>query len=97
MSNLTPTPVIHGEVIGGGTITGVVLPGGTIGATIQPGGSAIERYPGPYEITPTVDGQTLPTAQRRMTEDLNINPIPCTAVSNPAGGYTVIIGDVRED
>lgn len=94
MNELVPIPVIQGEIIEGGTITGTLAPHGTIGATIQPGGSAIERYPGPYDVTPTPDGQTLPTARRRMTEDLTIEPIPYAAVTNQSGGWTVTIGDV---
>ena len=94
MSNLAAAPVIHGEVIDDAAITGIVSQRGAIGASVQPGGSAMERYPGPYDVTPTVDGQTLPTAKRRMTDDLSINPIPYAAVSNPAGGRTVTIGDV---
>lgn len=49
-------------------------------------------YLGPYEITPTVDLQTILTAQKFMTQDMTINAIPFYNVGNTAGGSTVYIG-----
>lgn len=49
-------------------------------------------YLGPYEITPMVDLQTVPTAQKFMTKDMTINAIPYFDVGNTAGGSTVYIG-----
>lgn len=48
-------------------------------------------YEGPYEVTPNVDGQVLPTANKTMTSDITINKIPYAEVSNPGGGLTVTI------
>lgn len=58
------------------------------------GGVAIEAFDGPYEVIPSANAQTLPTAKRRMTDDVTINAIPYLSVSNPAGGRTITIGDV---
>lgn len=52
-----------------------------------------ERYEGTYEVTPTVDAQTLPTAQKVMEEDVVVHKIPYYEVSNNTGGTTVTIGN----
>ncbi len=49
-------------------------------------------YTGDYFVTPTVNGQILPTADRLLVEDMTINPIPYYDVGNLAGGSTVYIG-----
>ena len=48
-------------------------------------------YEGPYHVTPKVDAQTLPTAEKLMREDVTINKIPYFVVGNTAGGDTVYI------
>lgn len=53
----------------------------------------VELYSGTYDITPTVGAQTLPTAQRYMVQDVNVNAIPFYNVGNTAGGSTVYIAD----
>ncbi|MBP3647192.1 MAG: hypothetical protein J6K55_12305 [Clostridia bacterium] len=50
-----------------------------------------DPYTGSYEITPKVDAQILPTAQKLMTEDLTVKAIPFFDVSNNSGGRTVYI------
>ena len=49
-------------------------------------------YEGSYDATPTVDGLTLATKRRSMSDDVNIEPIPIGTVSNASGGRTVTIG-----
>jgi len=51
-----------------------------------------ERFPGPYEVTPVVKGQTLETKDKIMSDDLKIRDIPKYAVSNNSNGITVTIG-----
>lgn len=51
----------------------------------------IERYDGEYEVTPTIEGETLPTKRKFMEEDLLVNPIPIYETSNDSGGTTVYI------
>lgn len=50
-----------------------------------------EPYTGSYEVTPKVDAQTLPTAQKMMAKDLTVKAIPIFDVSNNSGGRTVYI------
>lgn len=49
-------------------------------------------YEGEYEVTPKLEEQTLSTTNKMMKNDLKINKIPITTVSNSSGGNTVIIG-----
>lgn len=51
-------------------------------------------YEGAYEVTPLPhEQQVLPTAHRGMERDVTVYEIPYYQTSNPAGGYTAIIGD----
>lgn len=49
-------------------------------------------FTGSYEISPRVEAQTIPTADKRMTEDMTIKAIPYYEVSNNENGKTIIIG-----
>lgn len=52
-----------------------------------------EPYDGPYEVTPKVTAQTLPTKKMLMREDVSIRAIPYFDVSNQAGGNTIYIAN----
>ena len=52
----------------------------------------VEPYMGEYKITPKVDAQTIPTAQKYMTDDLHVKAIPYFETSNNFDGETVYIG-----
>ena len=49
-------------------------------------------YEGSYEVTPAIEAQTLPTADRHMKEDLRVLEIPYFEVGNTQNGKTIIIG-----
>lgn len=51
-----------------------------------------EAYEGSYTVSSSAAEQTLATANKKMTEDLQILPIPTFEVENQAGGKTFIIG-----
>lgn len=51
------------------------------------------NYEGSYEVTPTVDGETLKTAQTFLEKDIKINKIPYFEVNNNSGGNTVYIAN----
>ena len=61
-----------------------------LGRPVYMGG---EPYEGPYDVTPKVTAQTLPTAKKLMREDVSVRAIPYFDVSNPAGGNTVYIAN----
>lgn len=50
-----------------------------------------EKYDGDYIVTPKVVGQTLPTKDRVLTDDVTVKAIPFFNVSNTSGGSTVFI------
>ena len=52
----------------------------------------VDPYTGSYEVTPMLTAQTMETKGLRMTDDVTVNPIPITGVTNPTGGLTVTIG-----
>lgn len=54
----------------------------------------IDYYAGDYNITPSVETQTLETAEKTMRDDLVIQAIPYAEVTNSANGITVTIGGV---
>lgn len=56
----------------------------------------VEMYAGSYSVTPTVNGQTIPTARKYMLEDLEIKAIPRFNTSNVSGGTTVYIANEVE-
>lgn len=56
----------------------------------------VKIYDGDYEVTPKVDSQTIPTAQKFLTDDMRIKAIPFYNVSNTTGGSTVFIGKELE-
>ncbi len=53
-------------------------------------------YEGSYEVTPSVENQTLATKERVLTDDITILEIPFFSVGNTAGGNTVYIGSEKE-
>lgn len=61
-----------------------------LGRPVYMGG---EPYDGPYEVTPKVSAQTLPTAKKLMLDDVSVRAIPYFDVSNPAGGNTIYIAN----
>lgn len=51
------------------------------------------EYAGPYDITPLLSAQTLPTAKRLLQQNITIKKIPQYEVTNDSNGYTLIIGE----
>lgn len=48
-------------------------------------------YEGEYTVVPDVEAQELPTALKRMKDDLTITEIPTSCASNNTGGLTFYI------
>lgn len=79
------------EVLGGNTHTQEVDIEQDI--VIVPVYKEFPTYEGEYEVTPKVSEQTLPTAQKLMSDDVTIKSIPFFNVGNTSGGSTVYIGN----
>lgn len=54
--------------------------------------SAVPLYKGECAVRPAVEAQELECAGKRMTRNVEIEPIPLSCVSNESGGKTVTIG-----
>ena len=52
------------------------------------------HYEGPYVVRPApFRSQVLETANKLLDDDVTVEEIPYYKTSNPAGGYTAVIGD----
>lgn len=54
----------------------------------------IEEYDESYLVQPKVVSQVLSTASKVLTDDITIDGIPYSAVSNDKGGLTATIGGI---
>ena len=54
--------------------------------------SSYDSYDGAYEVSPKFEKQTLGTKDKLMLENVTVEAITVSRVSNPAGGHTVFIG-----
>ena len=52
----------------------------------------VENYEGTYVVTPKVEAQVIPTANKFLANDMTVKSIPYYEVSNTSGGSTVYIG-----
>lgn len=66
--------------------------GGAFSECVVVPAEVVPEYEGSYEVTPKVDAQILPTAEKKMTDNVTVKAIPYFDVSNPAGGKTIFIG-----
>lgn len=55
-------------------------------------GGILPAYSGSYNVIPKIKSQKLETKNKSMTNDVNIESIPYSEVSNPEGGKTIVIG-----
>lgn len=74
---------IEGELSSGEVVLDTYLEIGSDGR--------LPNYDGDYVITPKTYQQTLPTKNTSMLDDITIDPIPYSEVSNPSGGNTINI------
>ena len=81
---------LYGSVITKQNINGsVVLKESIQGVLSLP--YSMNRYTGKYEVTPTIEGEVLETANKMMVDDVTIHAIPYQEVPNIQGGKTVTI------
>jgi hypothetical protein len=51
-----------------------------------------DPYLGEYVVTPKVEAQTMPTKNKILFDDVEVEPIPYAEVTNNSGGTTATIG-----
>ena len=76
-------------------ITGKLKAEDVVFGKIQLSGN-LSIYNGDYTVTPSVEEQTLKTANKKMLEDVTVKKIPFYETSNLSGGNTVYIGNEVE-
>lgn len=82
--------LLTGKIRSEGILSGSIVSEGILrGSLSMPIG--YEDYSGPYTVTPKVESQSLSTADKHLSSDVTIEPIPYYEVSNQ-NGKTVIIG-----
>ena len=77
------------------SITGKLKTEDVVFGKIQLSGN-LSIYNGDYTVTPSVEEQTLKTANKKMLEDVTVKKIPFYETSNLSGGNTVYIGNEVE-
>lgn len=65
---------------------------GLVGHVSTAAESQYPIYDGTYDIKPDVEGQVLETKDKRMANNLNVQPIPFYEVRNQSNGETIVIG-----
>lgn len=87
MSNTISSPeTITGSLIAVGSLTGEL---------VIPDYISDESYDGDYVVSPDFAGKTLPTAGKKLTQNIVIEKIAVETVSNLSGGNTVYIGGIN--
>lgn len=93
MSGIIPVVPLAGSISGTLNLTGTITPDGfQITGEVSSDLLTKKKYDGPYEVIPRKVPQTLPTSDKLMVRDVEINEINYSAVDNVAGGLTVNIG-----
>ena len=85
------TGTIRSEI----SITGKLKTEDVVFGNVQVSGN-LSIYNGDYTVTPSVEEQTLKTANKKMLEDVTVKKIPFYETSNLSGGNTVYIGNEVE-
>lgn len=73
-------------------LTGTIKSFGKIKGVIALPKETAELYVGSYNVTPTFDQQILETIDKRMADNVCVESIPYSEVSNDSGGKTINIG-----
>lgn len=86
MATLYGHVTLKGAISAQGVLKGAI----SLPKIVDNGGGAV--YEGEYTIIPETTAQTLPTAHKRMQDDLTVLAIPYYETTNETGGNTVYIG-----
>jgi hypothetical protein len=72
----------------------ITAPDGTFLETVVVEG--LDAYGGSYTVTPTVEGFSMPTENKFMTDDVTVNAIPYWETSNISGTTVYIANELGE-
>ncbi len=91
MSEILVIPTITGEISAKQSLTGELTAEGRLQGTVSQDIVHDTYYEGSYEITPKLEDQVAPTADKVMRADMTVKEIPVSETTNPDGGTTVVI------
>lgn len=91
-STLSTPEHIIGTIQSTNTIIGTLSQPVTIVGEISKSPVHDVEYLGPYIVDPIFETITLETNDKKMTDDVTVNPIAVSRTSNLSGGITVYIG-----
>lgn len=96
MSNgLSAVGVLKGTLSGEQYLKGKIQAGGSLkGKFSFASGCGHEPYDGDYVVDPKFATQVLETENKLLLENVEVNPIEVSRVSNLSGGTTVYIGGI---
>jgi len=71
--------------------------GGMVHVKVENGGGGrtpVQEYSGEYVVDPKFSEQILETKDKKMRDDVTVNPIMVSRTTNLSGGTTVYIGGI---
>lgn len=83
---------IVAKLSGGESLRGNLCGAESLSGELTFSSTGFDLFDGSYIVDPKLEAQTMPTKGKVMGDDVTINKIPITVVSNASGGNTVIIG-----
>ena len=93
MSSIIPVVPLSGSISNDGKLSGSLIAKPIVlSGTVSSDTLSHKKYVGPYEVFPRKVDQTLNTSDKLLTDDIEIDAIRYSEVSNEAGGETVNIG-----
>ena len=90
--DITAKGYLSGNITAKANLSGDITASGALGQTVTL--EQLPMYDGETEINPDFIGKVLRTAQKKMSDNITVNPIQVESVSNIQGGRTVYIGGI---
>lgn len=86
---------LRGSIRAVGILKGALHRQGVLkGRVYLPRRVGTDVYEGAYSVSPDFEGTVLQTKEKFLEDDVTVQPIEVTRVSNTAGGNTVYIGGI---
>ena len=92
-SPIIPIVPLSGAISNGQKLSGTISElNSKISGEVSSDILAAKKYAGPYEVFPRKVDQLLNTSDKLLTDDIKVDAIRYSEVSNPEGGVTINIG-----
>ena len=92
-ASIVPIVPLNGIISNEGRLTGTISGiDDKISGAVSSDILSHKKYAGPYEVYPRKVDQLLNTSDKLLTDDIKVDAIRYSEVSNPEGGVTINIG-----